>query len=255
MRKIRLGTVCAGLLLVGLGLANASVRAASPPAAPTDFSGIWVPVAAARDPLAPDSLRMTDRAKGALAAFDARRFDSTRFCMPYGTPRNTLSTAPYPIEILQRPERLTMIFDRLGDVRRIFLDGRARPNPLWPTWFGHSLGRWEGKTLVIETLALTKESILNDGGLPHSEDMRMVERLSLATRDGVQWLSDEITITDATTYEAPIKVTQRFRRVEGAQMSEGSVLCLVDQWRQDLERRNQTLVEGPPSDAGKGAQP
>ena len=138
-----------------------------------------------------------------------------------------------------------MVFDRLGDVRRIFLDGRARPTPLWPTWFGHSLGRWEGKTLVIETLALTKESILNDGGLPHSEDMRLVERLSLSTRDGTQWLNDEITITDATMYEAPIKVTQRFRRVDGAQMSEGSVLCLLDQWRQDLERRNQTLAEGP----------
>jgi len=255
MANIRLSTVCAGLLLVALWLSAVSVRAASPAAAPVDFSGIWVPVAATRDPLAPDMLRMTDRAKAALTAFDVRRFDSTRFCMPYGTPRNTLSTAPYPIEILQRPERLTMIFDRLGDVRRIFLDGRARPNPLWPTWFGHSLGRWEGKTLVIETLALTKESILNDGGLPHSEDMRLVERLSLSTRDGTQWLSDEITITDPTMYETPIKVTQRFRRVEGAQMSEGSVLCLVDQWRQDLERRNQTLAEGQRLGADKGGQP
>ncbi len=219
-----------------------------------DFAGIWVPVAAARDPLAPDTLRMTERAKAALAAFDARRFDSTRFCMPYGTPRNTLSTAPYPIEILQRPERLTMVFDRLGDVRRVYLDGRARPNPLWPTWFGHSLGRWEGKTLVIETLALTKESILNDAGLPHSEDMRLVERLSVSTRDGTQWLSDEITLTDPAMYEAPIKLTQRFRRADGAQMSEGSVLCLVDQWRQDLERRSQTLAGGPPSGTAKGAQ-
>jgi hypothetical protein len=255
MPTIRLGPVCAGLLLLGSWLATVSVRAASPLAAPVDFSGIWVPVAVARDPLAPDTLRMTDRAKAALAAFDARRFDSTRFCMPYGTPRNTLSTAPYPIEILQRPERLTMIFDRLGDVRRIFLDGRARPNPLWPTWFGHSIGRWEGKTLVIETLALTKESILNDGGLPHSEDARLVERFKLSTRDGTQWLSDEITIIDPTMYEGPIKVTQRFKRADGAQMSEGSVLCLVDQWRQDLERRNQTLAAGPQSLTGKGAQP
>ena len=77
--------------------------------------------------------------------------------MRYGTPRNTLSTAPYPLEIVQRPERLTMIFDRLGDVRRVFLDGRARPNPLWPTWLGHSLGHWEGETLVIETVAMTQE--------------------------------------------------------------------------------------------------
>ncbi len=232
----------------------AAAWAASPAAVPADFSGVWVPVPRAADALVPDKLRMTERAKAALAAFDPRHHDSTRFCMPYGTPRNTLSTAPYPLEVVQRPERLTLIFDRLGDVRRVFLDGRPRPKPLWPTWLGHSLGHWEGKTLVIETLALTKESILSDAGLPHSEDMRVVERLSLATREGTQWLVDDVTITDPAMYEVPIKVTQRFRRADGAEMSEGSVTCLLDQWRQDLERRNQTLAgDGPGAD--KGARP
>jgi hypothetical protein len=253
MPKVRRGFALA-MLLAGLEVVTGFARAATPSAAPADFSGVWVPVAGATDPLVPDRLRMTERAKTALAAFDPRHHDSTRFCMPYGTPRNTLSTAPYPLEIVQRPERLTMIFDRLGDVRRVFLDGRARPNPLWPTWLGHSLGHWEGKTLVIETLALTKESILSDGGLPHSEDMRVVERLSLASRDGVQWLVDDMTITDPAMYDAPIKVTQRFRRSDGSQLSEGSVLCLVDQWRQDLERRNQTLADKSPRAADKGAR-
>jgi len=253
MVEVRHG-LAVGLLLASLGIATGTARSA----APVNFSGVWVPVADLSAALVPAELRMTDRAKAALAAFDPRHFDSTRFCMPYGTPRNTLATAPYPMEIVQRPERLTMIFDRLGDVRRIFLDGRARPNPLWPTWLGHSLGRWEGKVLVIETLALTKESILSDSGLPHSEDMRVVERLSLRTRGGTQWLEDEITIADPTMYEAPIKVTQRFRRAEGAQLSEGSVACLLDQWRQDLERRNQALAGEPqppaPPGAAKGAQ-
>jgi hypothetical protein len=253
MPEVRRGLAVA-VLVAGLAVIASSARAASPSAAPADFSGVWVPVAGSTDPLAPEKLRMTERAKVALAAFDPRHHDSTRFCMPYGTPRNTLSTAPYPLEIVQRPERLTMIFDRLGDVRRVFLDGRARPNPLWPTWLGHSLGRWEGKTLVIETLALTKESILSDGGLPHSEDMRIVERLSLASRDGTQWLVDDVTITDPAMYDAPIRVTQRFRRADGAQLSEGSVLCLMDQWRQDLERRNQTLTDELPRAAAKEAR-
>jgi hypothetical protein len=249
MGDIRRRVVCASLLLA----VALSARGAAPGAAPADFSGLWVPVASADDPLVPEKLQMTERAKAALADFDTRRYDSTRFCMPYGTPRNTLSTAPYPLEILQRPERLTMIFDRLGDVRRIFLDGRARPNPLWPTWLGHSLGHWEGKTLVIETLALTKESILSDAGLPHSEDLRVVERLKLATRAGVRWLEDEITLTDPSMYAAPVRITRRFRQADGAEMSEGSVQCLLDQWRQDLERRNQALADGPPG-AAKGAQ-
>ena len=74
---------------------------------------------------------------------------------------------------------------------------------------------------MIETVAMTAESILADDGLPHSEDMRVVERLSLASRDGAQWLVDDITITDPAIYEVPVKVTQRFRRAEGAEMSDG----------------------------------
>jgi hypothetical protein len=70
--------------------------------------------------------------------------------------------------------------------------------------------------------------------------------LSLASRDGTQWLIDDVTITDPVMYDAPIKVTQRFRRADGAQLSEGSVLCLMDQWRQDLERRNQALADELP---------
>jgi len=245
-------SVVLGLILASVGALSGGADAAS--ALPVDFSGIWVPEARSGDALAPDKLNMTERGKAALAAFDPRHHDSTRFCMPYGTPRNTLSTAPYPLEIVQRPERLTIIFDRLGDVRRVFLDGRARPNPLWPTWLGHSLGHWEGKTLVIETVAMTQESVLADDGLPHSEDMRIVERLSLASRAGAQWLVDDITITDPAMYAVPIKVTQRFRRADGAEMSEGSVSCLLDQWRQDLERRNQTLA-GEVGAQKKGAQP
>ena len=252
MPKIAASLLVGLILLGGVGVAPRGARAA--PALPVDFSGIWVPSAPFGNALAPDKLNMTERGKAALAAFDPRHHDSTRFCMPYGTPRNTLSTAPYPLEIVQRPERLTIIFDRLGDVRRVFLDGRARPNPLWPTWLGHSLGHWQGKTLVIETVAMTQESILADDGLPHSEDMRVVERLSLASRDGAQWLVDDITIWDPAMYEAPIKVTRRFRRAEGAEMSEGSVSCLLDQWRQDLERRNQTLA-GEVGAEKKGAAP
>jgi hypothetical protein len=250
MPQLRLALV---LALAFCGLTSViGAAAAAPAAVPADFSGLWVPAERPTDTLAPDQLRMTDRAKTALAEFDPRHHDSTRFCMPYGTPRNTLATAPYPIEIVQRPERLTLIFDRLGDVRRVFLDGRARPDPLWPTWLGHSLGHWEGKTLVIETLGLTKESILNDNGLPHSDDLRVIERLRLESRDGAQWLVDDITLTDPAMYEQPIKVVQRFRRADGATMSEGSVTCLLDQWRQDLERRNQTLAGEP---AEKGARP
>jgi hypothetical protein len=219
-------------MVMGLGWGQSSAMAADTPA---DFSGIWMPVADADTALSADKLSLTEQGKEALAAFDPRRQDSTRFCMPYGTPRNILSTAPYPIEVLQRPERLTVIFDRLGDVRRIFTDGRAHPDGMWPNWLGHSIGTWEGKTLVIDTVALTSESILSDQGLPHSEEMKISERLSL---DDEGQLRDEITITDPVMYETPIKAVRIFRRAPKAQMSEGSAICLLDQWRKQLETRN-----------------
>ncbi len=193
-------------------------------------------------PLRAADLPLTDKAKKAVASFNPAHQDSTRFCMPYGTPRNTLATAPYPIEILQTPERLTVIFDRLGDVRRVFLDGRARPKNLWPTWLGHSLGHWENDTLAIETLAMTSESILSDQGLPHSDDMKVSEKLKLEKRGGVELLRDEITIDDPAMYGAPIKTVRYFERAPQARMSEGSGLCLLDQWRKRLEVRTRDLA-------------
>jgi len=205
----------------------------------SDLSGIWVPEGGA-PLLSPEGLPLTDKGKTALAAFDPQRHDSTRFCMPYGTPRNILSTAPYPIQILERPEQITIIFDRLGDVRRLFMDGRDHPLDPWPTWLGHSTARWEGRTLVIDTVAMTHESILTDTGLPHSEQMRVSERLSFIDRDRFQ---DEITITDPVMYEKPFTVVRTFRRAPEAQMSEGSAICLLDQWRDQLEARNRALAD------------
>jgi len=218
------------------------LAALAAPAMAADFSGIWMPRADLDAPLQADKLPLTHKAKEAVTSFDSRRQDSTRYCMPYGTPRNTLGTAPYPIEILQTPERLTIIFDRLGDVRRVFLDGRERPKNLWPTWLGHSLGRWNKDTLSIETRAMTSESILSDQGLPHSDDMEISEKLSLVKRGGTELLQDQITITDPATYSVPIKTVRYFERAPLDRMSEGSGLCLLDQWRKRLETRNRDLA-------------
>ena len=208
-----------------------------------DFSGIWMPAANADTVLTADKLPLTDKGKAALAAFDPRRNDSTRFCLPYGTPRNVLSTAAYPIEILQRPERLTLIFDQLGDVRRIFLDGRKHPDDLWPNWLGHSIGHWDGETLVVDTVAMSQDSVLTDDGLPHSDQMHVSERLSLVGDEDGDWLEDEITISDPVMYSAPLKLVRKFRRAPHAQMSEGSGICLLNQWRRRLEQRNHVLAD------------
>ncbi len=206
------------------------------------ISGIWLPVPELSEPWPQnlDALPLTEAAKTKLQAFDPQRFDSTQFCLPYGTPRNTLNTAPYPIEILQTDEQITFLFDRLGDIRRIFIDGRPQPQDPIPKWMGHSIGRWNNKTLFIETIAMTPESILNDAGLPHSDSMRLEESFALVNKRGEPMLAYELTLFDETYYKHPLTTSRYFRRVPHIEMGEGSGLCLLDQWRRQLETINRT---------------
>ena len=73
-------------------------------------------------------------------------------CLPTGVPR----IAPYPWRIVQTPthaKRLFFLFEgNIHSYRQIFMDGRKHPEDLDPTWYGHSIGRWEGDTLVIDTV-------------------------------------------------------------------------------------------------------
>jgi len=93
-----------------------------------DLSGTWLPAAELSQTLKPEAFKFTDSGKQAFASFDPQRMDSTAFCMPYGTPRNTLNTAPDALEILQRPEQITLIFDRLARLCACSINGAAVSN-------------------------------------------------------------------------------------------------------------------------------
>src|SRR5690606_34701959 len=117
------------LLLLSLAFGNASAVAQQ-----TDLSGTWVSIPESGEPWDASALQLTPAAQSKLDAFDPRRFDSTYFCMPFGTPRNTLNTSTRPLKIIQTPTQLTLLFDGLGDVRRIFVDGRPHPDDPIPSW-------------------------------------------------------------------------------------------------------------------------
>jgi hypothetical protein len=238
------------ILTCWLSAAAWLVGATAASAAPPDISGIWIPDAELAQTWNPRDLPFTAAARTVFESFDARRKDSASFCMPLGTPRNILSTAPYPIEILQRPERITIIFDRLGDVRRIFLDGRKHPEEAAGTWLGHSVGRWRFDALEVETVGFNDESLLADSGLPHSAGMLVTEQFRVVRKNREEALVVEITITDPVAYSQPLRATRFFRRAPQASMSEGSGLCLLDQWRKRLERVNSDLAA-----ANKQAEP
>lgn len=210
-------------------------------AATVDYSGTWVPAYELSEPWDVNKITFTAVGKQAYQDFDPQVKDSTAFCMPYGTPRNTLNSAQDPLEILQRPEQITVIFDRLGDVRRIFMDGRGHPEDPIPGWMGHSTGAWEGDVLVVDTVAMTAESILTEQGLPHSDLLYLNERISLVEINQESLLQIEMVLTDSEFYTAPIEAVRYFRRAPYAQMSTGSALCLLDQWRSSLESMNSEL--------------
>lgn len=221
-------------------LAGAVLGASQPTHAAQDFSGIWLPDPA-RASAWPATLPLTPEARTQMAAFDPATHDPTKFCMPYGTPRNMLA-ADSPLQIVQTPGRLTMLIESdLSNVeaRRIYLDGRTLPAEPDPGWFGTSVGRWEGNTLVIETVGIETDVIVSENGLPHSESLRVTERLSVvqdAARGRV--LVDEITLTDPKAYQQPLKATRYFTWAPNAPMRESRCtdrLWIDKLWRDRLE--------------------
>src|SRR4026208_1425751 len=96
---------------------------------------------------------------------------------PPGTPR--IYIHPFPMEIIQLPGRVLMIFEYDHLVRQIYTDGREHRTDLAASWMGDSVGHWEGKTLVIETNNFNDRAWLDRIAVPHSDQMRLIERLHL----------------------------------------------------------------------------
>jgi hypothetical protein len=105
-----------------------------------------------------------------------------------------------PRKLLQSPGHIVMLFESYRTFREIFIDGRAMPKNLEPAWFGYSIGRWEGDTLVVETTGINEKTWLDDAGHPHSEALQVTERFR---RVNFGRMDVQITITDAKAYSRP----------------------------------------------------
>ena len=96
-------------------------------------------------------------------------------CLPHG-PTRILTGNNHPFEILQVPGRVLIHFERDHLVRQIFMDGREHPNDRAPGWMGHSTGRWEAGTLVVDMVGLNDLTWLDAAGHPHTDALHVVER-------------------------------------------------------------------------------
>ncbi len=101
--------------------------------------------------------------------------DPTTYCLPHGMPR--VMAFNYPFEIVQTPQVVYMLFEAWQMQRRIFLDGRKLPDAFPLSFLGFSTGRYDGDTLVIETTGLNDRTWLDNSGIPHSDALRVTERV------------------------------------------------------------------------------
>ena len=120
-------------------------------------------------------------------------------CKPSGGPR--MWHTPYGIEIIDRPQTQEVIIIGVGGPhswRVVHMDGRPHPENPRPTWFGHTIGRWEGDTLVMDTVGFNERFWLTREGIPYTSSLHLVERV---TRTDRHTLVYEATIDDPLTYD------------------------------------------------------
>ena len=122
-------------------------------------------------------------------------------CKPAGGPRQIMS--PYGLEIVDVPALKRLYIFNISNAmtfRTIYMDGRTHPSTLDPTYLGHSIGWWEGDTLVIDTVGFSDDFWMNRDGLPHTSQLHLTERL---TRTDMDTLNYEVAVDDPGAYTAP----------------------------------------------------
>lgn len=170
-------------------LAAAPVMAQTPAGARPDLSGIWSPVTGTEAEFF---------AEPAMTAWAQKKYDAVRFgvpedereggqgidfmdpvqaCYPNGPSRQLLLDRP--IEIFQQRDRVILLYEFGHERRFIYMDGRGHPPGIPPTFMGHSIGRWDGDTLHVDTVGLRTDIWMDGKGAPLTDQMRYEENFRL----------------------------------------------------------------------------
>ena len=114
-------------------------------------------------------------------------------------------TAPAPFKIVQTPGLTLILYERDTTFRQIYTDGRKPSEDPDPAWFGHSVGKWEGDTFVVDTVGFNDRGWLDARGHTHSDALHLTERFH---RRDVSHLELQITVEDPKTYTRPFTIQQ-----------------------------------------------
>jgi hypothetical protein len=186
-------------------------RAPPAPSGPTpraedgrvDLSGVWVPTSTVlpSDPSYQPAAKKIYEERKAVKGKD----DPERFCMPDGAVR----VNPLPYKIVQRHDMIVELWEaNTHSYRRFFLDGRAHNLEIEPeSWTGQSIGKWDGDTLVVDTVGFNDKTWLDPTGKPHSEAMHLTERYR---RPDLGHLNVDLTIEDQKALTKPYTFSRTF---------------------------------------------
>jgi hypothetical protein len=226
----RLGRVviaCAALglfVLGGLGYGAAAQNgSASAIQAGADFSGVWQtrgfqrrvqPMDGTETPWLPWTKEAFDKREAAEKA-GSPLYDPTAACLPSGVPR--IIAAPYPIEIIHTPTKVVILHEVQHLFRIIHLDKKEHPKKLTPSFFGHSIGHWEGDTLVVDTIGLNDMTQIDEAGTQHSDALHVVERIR---KVDANTLEDIFTIEDPKAFTKPWTARRLFSPKPGLRFME-----------------------------------
>ena len=130
-------------------------------------------------------------------------------CWMTGVPAYLLNPAQ-PTYILQAPKKITMMWQMDQQVRHIYMDVPHSANPK-PSWYGESVGHYEGDTLVIDTIGLDTRTFIDNYRTPHSDKLHVVERYRLI--ENGEKLQADLTIEDPVAFKQPLKVMHQWRKV------------------------------------------
>jgi hypothetical protein len=231
MTRSALGKLSAIALVLSVAVLAASPAASAASNAPAaraasnrpEISGIWQVIGYERSirtvdgkmpPLRPEAKKVHEQNVVARKQLKPRE-DLTR-CVPPGTPR--VLWAPFPVQIVQTARKVFWLHEYQHLIRHVYLDeSLPKLEDMDPSFMGESVGHWDGDTLVIETQGFNAKTFLDRDGMPHSDQMRVTERVRLI--DGGKHLEDRVTIDDSETFTAPWTARVVFERKPGVEVS------------------------------------
>ena len=203
---MRIRWIDSALAIVGMLAFSASILAQNPRSTgaaaartstpPADLSGVWqaLPQGGERHhfmeepaPMQPWALEKFNYAKNPDVVMGRGRDElEPRYnCLPPGP--TGLMLSPLPFEIIQSPRRVMIFHEHDHWIRQIWMDGREHPDGFPITWMGHSIGKWDRDTLVVDTVGINaKSSWIDRAGTPHSELLHVIERFRRPDHDTLE---------------------------------------------------------------------